>query len=428
VTSVQSDEHHYNYHYRLDNAAKIFPGMLSRRRTTIFRLAATIDKPVDVELLQRAYDAMLDRCPYYRVQLRKGLFWYYFAPNATRPLVEAESRYPCLYLPLKKAGVPLFRLIAYKRRIAFEVSHILTDGSGALAFLNGVVAEYLRLRGENVDFSELPIDPGGDPTPAEFADSFHAQYRKDVPPAPKPTRALHFGGKAEKVPTFYVIEGRSSGSQLKERARRFDVTVGEYLTALLIDVGREEMEERGMRPRPIRISIPINLRRFYPSETMRNFVLAVNPGIDPRLGTFEFTDIVAKVHHFMRTELDDRYIRRQIVGNLRSEKNPFIRIVPAVIKDPILRWAYSAFGTDAFTIGFSNLGRVQLPPSMRPFVHSYTFIPPPHNNALNATSIAYGDTTSIVFASTIRDRSFEARFFRRLRAEGVDVSITTNRR
>lgn len=428
MASVQWDGYHYNYQYRLDNAAKIFPGMLSRRRTTIFRLAATIDAPVNVELLQRAYDAMIDRCPYYRVQLRKGLFWYYFVPNATRPLVEAESRYPCMYLPLKKAGVPLFRLIAYKRRIAFEVSHILTDGSGALAFLNGVVAEYLRLRGEDIDSSDLPIDPAGEPSPAEFTDSFHDQYRKDVPPAPKPTRALHFGGKAERTPVFYVIEGRLQGVQLKEQAQRFDVTIGEYLTALLIDVAREEMEVRGLRPRPIRISIPINLRRLYPSETMRNFVLAVNPGIDPRLGAFVFRDIVAKVHHFMRTELDDRYIRRQIVGNLRSERNPFVRIVPAVIKDPILRWAYSAFGTNAFTVGFSNLGRVQLPPSMEPFVHSYTFVPPPHDNALNATSIAYGGTTSILFASTMQDRSVEARFFRRLREEGVDVSITTNRR
>lgn len=402
--------------------------MLSRRRTTLFRLAATIDEAVDVSRLQRAYDAMLDRCPYYRVQLRKGLFWYYFAPNDTRPVVEAESRYPCLYLPLKKSGVPLFRLIAFRDRIAFEVSHILTDGSGALAFLNGVLAEYFRLRGETIDASSLPVDPGSTPTPDEFADSFHDQYQKGVPPAPTPSRALHFGGAAEKPPIFYVIEGRSPGQQIKEQASRYGVTVGEYLTATLIDVAREEMEARGLPPRPIRVSVPINLRRFYGSKTMRNFVLAVNPGIDPRLGEFNFTDIVAKVHHFMKAELDDRYIRRQIVRNLGSERNPFIRIVPVVIKDPILRWAYSIFGTRAFTVGFSNLGRVQIPESMRSFVTSYTFIPPPHNNALNATSIAYGDSTSIVFASTIRDRSIERRFFGRLRENGVDVTITTNRR
>jgi NRPS condensation-like uncharacterized protein len=416
------------YPYRLDNAALIFPGMLSPRRTTIFRLAASIDEAVVISRLQAAVDTMMERCPYYRVDLRRGVFWYYLEYCDTPVAVEAESRYPCMYIPFKRRGVLPLRVIAFRNRIALEISHILTDGTGALAFLNGLLVEYFRLRGDDVDPEKTLLDPHGPIDPQEYEDSFHKEYRKGVPPADRKDRALHFGGSAVKPPIFYVIEGILDSNQLHGYAREKGVTVGEFLTALMIDVAREEMLARKLSPKPIRIAIPINLRQFFPSRTMRNFVLSVEPGIDPRLGDFSFDDILAKVHHFMRTELDHRFIRRQIVRNLKSEKNPFIRIVPRVIKDPILRWAYSAFGTSIFTIGFSNLGRVRIPETMQPRIESYQFIPPPHNNALNATSISYGGKTRIVFAGTTQDTPLERRFFRRLRAMGLAVSIRTNRR
>jgi hypothetical protein len=417
-----------DFEFRLDNAAKIFPGMLSRRRSTMFRLAARIDAPVNLVLLQQAYEAMLERCPYYRVELRKGLFWYYLEYNDSIPKVEAESRYPCMYVPYKKRGVFPHRVLAYRNRIAFEVAHCLTDGTGALEFLNGLILEYLRRRGETIDSEGVLIDCRDAPDPAEYEDSFRKHYQKGIPPAERLTPALRFGGKAARPPVFHVIEGIMDSSRLKEVAGSYGVTIGEFLTALLLDISRKEMLSRGMRPRPIRISIPINLRRFFESATMRNFVLAVEPGIDPRLGEFSFEDIIQKVHHFMRTELDHRFIRRQIVRNIQGEMKLLIKIVPRVVKDIVLRRMYSVYGTRIFTLGFSNLARVSIPEQMMPFVEEYQFIPPPHDNALNATSIAFKGRTSVVFASTIAARSLESRFFSRLRQMGVGVSIRTNRR
>ena len=416
------------YPYRLDNAAKIFPGMLSRRRTTVFRLAATIDQPVNVRLLQAAYAAMLDRCPYYNVELRRGLFWYYLETSNAVPRVEAESRYPCIYIPYRKRGVRPHRVVAYKDRIALEISHLLTDGTGALAFLNGILFEYLSRRGESVSTDGLFLDPRAPIDEREYEDSFTTHYQKGIPPAPRQSRALRFGGKAVKPPAFFFVEGTVANSDLKHLATEKEVTIGEYLTALLIDTALREMKERGLSPKPIRGSIPINLRRFYRSQTMRNFVLAVEPGIDPRLGEFTFDDIIAKVHHFMRFELDHRFIRRQFARNIGSERNPFIRIVPVLLKDAILTCAYSVFGTGIFTIGFSNLGRVTLPEDMKPFVRDYTFIPPPHNNALNATSISYDGRSHLIFASTTENTRIERRFFSTLRGAGIHVSIRTNRR
>ena len=191
-----------DFEFRLDNAAKIFPGMLSRRRTTMFRLAVDIDAPVKVELLQQAYEAMLVRCPYFRVELRRGLFWYYFEHNPAVPRVEAESRYPCLYLPYKKRGVFPHRVVAFRNRIAFEVAHTLTDGTGALAFLNGLLLEYLRRRGEEIDSAGSIIDCRESPDPQEYEESFRLQYQKGVPPRREAFPGPALRGKGGQAPGF----------------------------------------------------------------------------------------------------------------------------------------------------------------------------------------------------------------------------------
>lgn len=423
-----TDSREHLYEYRLDNAAKIFPALLSRRQSTMVRVSAVIDKPVNVQLLDQALRAMLERCPYFRVHLRRGLFWYYLEYSDTEPRIEAESRYPCLYIPYKKPGMLPFRVIAYRSRISFEVSHFVTDGTGALWFLNGLVLEYLRLRGETIDHGGAVIDCRDPVDPAEFEDSFSKHYEKGVPPAKQIPPALQLGGKAEKPPVFHVTEGIMAGSDLKREADRYGATIGEFITALQIDVCRELMEERGLKPKPIRISVPIDLRRFFPSRTMRNFALAVEPGIDPRLGSFTFEDIVGKVHHFMKMELDHKMIRRQFARNIEGERNLLIRLTPLFIKDRILRYFYGIFGRKVFTISFSNLGRVNIPPDLQKFIRGYDFLPPPLEGSIGTTAMAYQGMTHIFITSTIHDRDFERRFFTRLRKMDIHVSIRTNRR
>ncbi|MCF7933404.1 MAG: alcohol acetyltransferase [Spirochaetia bacterium] len=417
------------YEFRLDNAAKIFAAQHSHRRTTMFRLSALIDAPVQVHLLAQAYEAMLSRCPYYRVQLRKGLFWYYLEHNDTPSRIDAESRYPCLFIPYKKRGVLPFRVIAYRNRISFEVAHFITDGNGALRFLNGLLCEYFRLRGEQIDAEQKVLDCSEPVDPAEFEESFKRYYQRGIPKVEKRSYALQLKGKGVRTPVHLIIEGIMSSDQIKKLSKeQYGVTVGEFFTALLIEVCLEDMYEKKRLPKPIRVSIPINLRRFFPSVTMRNFSLTVEPGVDPRLGSFSFEDIIKQVHHFMRLELDHRFILRQIARNIGSEQNPFIRILPLWVKDPILKRYYETLGSNTFTLSFSNLGVVDIPLSMRPFVERYQFIPPPHKKTLSTTSISYGGKTSFVFASTLRDRDIERRFFARLRSMGIRVQIRTNRR
>jgi hypothetical protein len=64
--------------YRLDNIGKLYPGIISPRITSLFRIQVLLKTPVHVSCLASALEKVIARFPYYRVQLKAGFFWYYF--------------------------------------------------------------------------------------------------------------------------------------------------------------------------------------------------------------------------------------------------------------------------------------------------------------------------------------------------------------
>jgi hypothetical protein len=150
IRNINHNKEYKNYWFPLDNLAKILPSNISSRLTTLFRVTAIMTSPVKLTFLQNAFTHLMKRCPYYKVELKAGFFWYYFQSNPAIPKIMSDSKYPCMKMPFKKNGVLPLRVKAFKNRISVEFSHILTDGIGALSFLKALVAEYLRLSGVNI--------------------------------------------------------------------------------------------------------------------------------------------------------------------------------------------------------------------------------------------------------------------------------------
>jgi NRPS condensation-like uncharacterized protein len=391
----------------------------------MYRVALYLNHPVRVSLLEKAAKHMMKRCPYYQVTLKKGLFWYYLEKVETLPLIHGESIYPCLYIPLHRREALPFRIIAYQNRVALEMSHLLADGRAATAFLNGLVLEYLRLRGEDIDSKGMILDCNEPFDPEEFSDSYKTYFEKNVPKAKPAPKAAQLGGTPLPPPLYRIIKGSLPGLNLKNEARRHQVTIGEFLTALLLKV-LYDMEREKHRMRSVTITIPIDMRQFFPSKTMRNFMLTLEPSVDPRLGEYSFEDILRRVHKYMQYELDKNQIKTQIARNIRGESHPLSRIIPLIVKKPILRWVNSRMGESTYTVSFSNLGRIGLPPDMERFVQEYDFLPPRSHGRVNVTAVGYGELTHIFFGSTVREKRVEALFFAELRKQGVPIKILTN--
>ena len=72
-------------------------------------------------------------------------------------------------------------------------------------------------------------------------------------------------------------------------AAKYGATITEYLNACLLYALLQKQENECHRNlRPVKIAMPVNLRRFFPSKTLRNFITMVYPSVDPRLGEYTF--------------------------------------------------------------------------------------------------------------------------------------------
>jgi hypothetical protein len=417
--------------FKLDNAAKIFPAVDSPLVSTMFRLSATLTEPVDPTLLQRAADSLAERFPYFRVTLRSGMFWHYLQRVSDAAVVVEEREPPCRTVDARHGRPLLYRVLHYDRKMSVEFSHIMTDGFGALTYLRALVAAYLALRGvETDDWGDLRrADQGLDPE--EFEDSYK-KFWEPVPLPPDQESAFQLPDAVDDPRVLDVTTGISPVAPLLSLARARRVSLTEYLAALYLFVLHEYLDElppeqRRRHLRPIRLVVPVNLRKLFPSRTMRNFLLHVTPGIDPRLGRFTFDEVVDQVHHFMRVEVSEKLLKQQIARNMSGETNPLIRITPLALKIPVERRLYQKYGNAIASGVLSNLGPVTMPAAFDERIERFEFVTVPNPDTRASVGvISHRDLLYTTFGSLVRSREIERRFFSRLRALGVPVKVETN--
>ena len=129
---------------RLDNAAKIYPAARRKNWSNLFRQSVTLKDDVDTSVLKSALDVTVKRFPSIAARLRGGAFWYYLQQVEEAPEIREEYSYPLTYMNNEEMKKCAFRVIVFKNRIAVELFHSLTDGTGALVFLKSLTAEYLE--------------------------------------------------------------------------------------------------------------------------------------------------------------------------------------------------------------------------------------------------------------------------------------------
>lgn len=418
--------------YELDNAAKIYPAIHNSRWTSNFRMSVTLKEQIDPALLQKALDKAVGRFPNFHLRLRRGLFWYYLEQNRNRAVVQPDVANPCQRLGSRREGYQLFRVRYFGGRIAVEVSHILCDGTGLMIFLKTLAAEYLKLSHQGL---EIPCREGilncDEPSsPEEMEDAFkrYAAFRalKDR----RESKAYHFTGTQIPAEELNIVTGQLSVSQLSAKAKEYKVSITEFLTAVLIYSYEECQKESSSRVElPVKVSVPVNMRKYYPSKTLRNFSLFVNPGIEPKYGEYSFEEIVEEVHHFIRTNVKEKYLNAIMCKNLSSESNLVLRLVPLFVKNISLSMAFRLFGESRFSTTFSNLGIVRVPKEMEPFVERFDFLLGRQRYNDNvATMVTFGDTADISFTRKIKETEIERRFFTFLVRQGLHVKLESNNR
>ncbi len=417
---------------RLDNAAKIYPAAKRRNWNNFFRISATLTEPIDTAVLASALDVTARRFPSIAVRLRRGVFWYYLEEIPKTPSIQPEKSCPLAHAPFHKVRQCAFRVLVYKNRVAVEFFHALTDGTGALVFVKTMLAEYLSEKyGLSVPAEKGVLGRLEEPSPEELEDSF-ARYAGDVTASRAESTAYHLTGTPERDGYKNLVTMIIPAEKLRACAKEHGVSVTELLCAAMMQAIGELQAEKvpNVRHRkPVKVLIPVNLRNLFPSRSLRNFASYITPEIDPRMGDCSFSELCSLVHHKIGLENNRRTMRAKFAANVASERSPILRVMPLFIKNIAMKAVFDAVGECKSCLCLSNLGRVELPEVMVPYVQRMDFIigvqaRAPHDCGV----VTWGDTVYINCIRSIQEPELEYRFYRVLHRLGLPVKVESNQR
>ncbi|MBQ3085589.1 MAG: alpha/beta hydrolase fold domain-containing protein [Clostridia bacterium] len=415
---------------RLDNAAKIYPAARRQNWSNVFRLSATLKEEVDPAVLQSALDCTARRFPSIAVRLRRGFFWYYLQQLAEVPPVREESSYPLTRMSKEETRKCAFRVLYYKRRIAVEIFHSLTDGTGALIFLKSLVAEYLQQKhGVHIPAENGVLGRLEEPSEAELEDSFQ-KYSGPMAASRRENNAWRVLGTPEADGFLHLTCFELSVRELLDQAHAHGVSLTVFLCAVMMQalqtMQREKVPNRRRR-KAIKVLLPVNLRNLYESRSMRNFALYTTPEILPRLGEYSFEEICKVIRCCMETEITPKQMSMKIAANVNSERLMAVRVMPLFVKNIVMKAVFDTVGERKSCLTLSNLGVARLPKEMEPFVERMDFILGVQATApYNCGVISCGDTVYINFIRNIRESELEYHFFRALQAFGLSVRVQSN--
>ena len=413
---------------RLDNAAKIYPAARSRKWMALFRVSITLTEPVDDAILQKALRQVVKRIPLLSYRLKRGVFWYYFDWHEAQPAVQPDARNPLLPIDLQENGGFLFRVRSFDKRIALEIFHALTDGTGGVTFLLTLAAEYLRLRhGPRMPDAPLMLDTREAPDREEWEDAF-LRYARDAVRPRGEEAAWRLRGSREPHGYLHLVTGIMDTQALIALAKGMNTTVNSLLAAILLKAllkAREKSPRKGKKP--VKLSLPVNLRRYYPSRTLRNFSSYVNVPVHPEYGNYELEDLIKLVGHTMGLETLEPLINARFSANVKAERSRLIRVFPLFLKSAVLKMMYRATGENYMTSTLSNLGLIKLPPGMAAHTQRMDFVlGAAMRTPISCAALSAAGHTTVTFSKTIREAEVERVFFTTLIELGVPVTIESN--
>jgi len=415
---------------RLDNAAKIFPALAGQEDSEVFRIACALHDDVDPELLQAAVDAAVEEHPSFTDIIRAGVFWYYLENTGLRPKVHEEKESPLQPLYDERDRL-LIDISYYRKRINFEIFHAIADGTGAMIFFRTILANYLTLAHPE-ELKDIRIERYDSTDREKEADGFTEYFE---PKKGSSTNFEFLGSRTNKVKVYQfresrtpdcrqlVTEGETSVAAVKKAAKAEGATITEFICAILIQSIHSAMP-RSEYGKTISIAVPVNLRNYFHTNTMRNFfgMIEIRYNFNTE-GPHELTDIIQSVRKSFAEELTRENMEQKIASQVKMERHPIVRVCPRFLKDWIMV-TLQGVSMKRRTMCLSNVGRIELQPELAQYIRNFDIFNSSSKRQMCMCS--FGDSMVISFSGVLAEHDVERAFFRSLAKFDENLTISTN--
>lgn len=403
--------------YAIDNASILYLSLIRKDHTNTYRFTMTLTEEICPDTLQMAVDRVYRRFPTVIAGFCPGFFHYFQVPAKTPPQVQPD---PGCLITMSKEEIRkcAYRVYYHGKNIAIEAFHALTDGYGAIASFTTLVAEYLRLKhGVHIPVTDTLVDIEQSPRLNELEDSYLDYERGN--PLHLPSRYAYQlpGGNsvrdAVRTSTFTVPTRK-----LLDTARRHGVSITTLLSSVMATSVMEIQQKYGSgHVRPVRIMVPVDLRRMFPSRTLRNFILYALPTMEPQDHEKPISELLRSFARQMHSQVEPEQLAAIMAYNVKTQRSWYFQIIPLFIKCALMRLIYRFFGESNSSVTVTNLGNVTLPEEMQEFVEKIEVtLTPRVRSPYNCAIISYNGLLSINISRFPQKTELDEIFVRNLNA------------
>ena len=414
------------YWRRLDNSAKIFPISAGRKYSTVFRFSVLLKEKVNKNVLEQAVNMTLEQYKSFKVRMKSGFFWYYLEENLKDPIIEEEKDYPCQYINPRTNNNYLFKVTYFENKINIDIYHALTDGNNGMTFFKEIVYNYLELMYPEI-FKEERKARKLENSEYNTEDSYMKNYDKKAKSNASSKKAYIIKGNYIKLGALSAIHEIINLEDLKRESKKYEATITQYLTAVLIYSIYEANYKNNKSKKPIKICIPVNLKKYFTSKTMSNFFSYITLEAfmeNKNMDTFE------KILEFVKNDFKKRLVEEEIIktmsSNVKLGNNPIVRIVPLELKKILVRLSYIEIRKYTTTT-FSNIGRIGIIGKYQDYIDYFMMLIAPESvEKIKCSSCSFEDKMVFTFTSILDDNNIQKKFYEFLKEQNINVEIESN--
>lgn len=397
--------------FPIDSSAILFLSQIAPDHTNVYRFTTEMSEPVDPEALQQAADQVYRRFPTIFAGFVPDSRFYNVVPAQQAPQVRKDPGLLKIMTPeeLRTCG---YRIFYSGCQIIIELFHSLTDGYGAIASLKALLAEYAYLRygTDSPERERLPEEPSL--REEEVRDSY----------------LDHCGTKPKSLAHGYAYQliRRDASSQvrmsmqtvstqaLRDAAKRHGVSVTSMLSELMAEAIMEHQNRHSGKSRklPVRIMVPVDLRRHFPSKTLRNFVLYALATLNAEELTRPRKERFIHFQNQITAQTNKELLQAQISRNVLIQNNFLFKGMPLTWKCAMTRLSNRIFGETNSSITLTNLGQLRLSDGLQKYISAiHVYVMPRRRSPYNCGLLSCGDHTYITITRFDRIDELEGLFF-----------------
>ncbi len=392
------------------------------------RFVVTLKMPIDGDNLVKTMADIKDRFPQMAVKIGRTADnkKYTLEDNLLPFCVFHDKGNVIRNIGTSETNWHLLSVTYYKKTLMFDFHHLLGDGTGFIIFIKAVLYRY---------FQRIDVPVQNDGTIWTVAQPYnmtegeepyqHVRNAETRPPRWNNDQLEPFCVPKisdEEDPADTVVLVRIPFNRLRGVFKQYDSSPVTFISPLFSHAIFEKYEDV-IDDRTIFASVPVNLRPYFPTDTVRYFITLSELAYSRKLAQEDIEDLL----RIQKSLLDDQTSKEVLAYRAQNhiESMRQLRQMDMSLDDKIgLMDHRIRTSMLKYTFVITNMGRIALPETMSQYISDFYPVLPTSLCPFTIASTTWGNELVLCITQRMKDLDVCDRFVKVLNRMGIPAYIS----